>query len=540
MIEKIKSFAQAKPLFFIIIVAAMLRLLAAIFSQGYGMHDDHFLVIEAPYSWTEGKDYANWMPWSQTGDPIPSGHSLFYPGVNYFLFMAMKTLGIADPKVKMLIIRILLALFSLITVFYGYKIVEKLTNKKLAFQAGIILATIWFMPFFSVRNLVEVITIPFFIYGFWLLIKDDKLRPNLFIFLLAGLITGIGISIRFQSVILVAGAGLALLLTKRIVPAIIYGVGALISLVALQGGIDYLVWGKPFNEFFEYVRYNIIAKDAYGTDNFWMYFELVLGLLIPPVSIFLFCGFFKVWKKHLILFLPAFLFFAFHTVFSNRQERFIFPILPFFIILGVIGWDEIKNSSKYFQNHPKLVSGSFKFFWIINLILIVPVTLSSTKKSRVDAMYYFYDKKDDISSILIDDIGRHKTQMLPVFYSGKTTYTITLPNDAANDSNQYKAANPYSYIIPAESMNVFNKVDFIDLPQYVIFVEDIDLDKRITHMKAYFPDLQFVYEVPPSILDKIMKKLNPANKNETFYIYKTGIPKGTKKDIKVIDYEAKS
>lgn len=537
MLEKLKSFAKSKPLLFVMILATLIRLLSAIFSQGYGMHDDHFLVIEAPYSWTEGKDYANWMPWSQKGTAIPSGHSLFYPGINYFLFLAMKSLGIADPKTKMLIIRIILALFSLITVFYGYKIVEKLTDKKLAFQAGLLLALIWFMPFFSVRNLVEVITIPFIIYSFWLLIKNEDDKPKLISFLLAGIIMGIGISVRFQSVILVAGAGLALLIGRKILPAIIFGLGALISLVALQGGIDYFVWGKPFNEFFEYVRYNIVAKDAYGTDNFWMYFELILGLLIPPVSIFLFIGFFKVWKKHMVLFLPAFLFFAFHTVFSNRQERFIIPILPIIIILGVIGWHEIETRSKYFQNHPKLIRGSYIFFWTVNLLLLIPVSLSSSKMSRVEAMYYFFDKKEDISTLLFDDMGRHKTLMMPVFYSGKTLYEVTLRNDVSMDSSQYKWANPYSYIIPAESMNIFNKVSFLDLPQYVVFIEDIDLDKRIAHMKSYFPDLEFVYEVPPSLLDKVMKKLNPANKNETFYIYKTGIPKGVKKRIDVIDYE---
>lgn len=523
---------------FVMILAIVFRLFAAIFSQGYGMHDDHFLVIEAPYSWTEGKDYANWMPWSQSGNAIPSGHSLFYPVVNYFFFMAMQVLGIVDPKIKMLIIRFLLALFSLISVYYGYKIVEKLADKKLAMQAGTLLAVIWFMPFFSVRNLVEVIAIPFFVYGFWLLVKEDNPKPRLLIFLMAGIIMGIGISVRFQSVIIVAGAGLALLFVKKIVPAIIFGVGALISLIALQGGIDYFVWGKPFNEFFEYVRYNIVAKDAYGTDNIWMYLELILGLLIPPVSIFLFLGFFKVWKKHLLMFLPVFLFLAFHTFFSNRQERFIFPILPFFVILGVIGWNEIVTNLKYFINHPKLLSGSYIFFWVINILLLIPVTFASSKMSRVEAMYYFYDKQDDVSTILVDDIARHKTLMLPVFYTGKTIYTVTLRDDYSSDSSQYEWANPYSYILPAESMNIFNKVKFLDLPQYLIFVEDIELEQRVAHMKEYFPDLQFVYEVPPSILDKIMKKLNPANKNETFYIYKTGISQGIKKEIKVVDYKA--
>jgi hypothetical protein len=534
MIKKIKSFIQEKPLLFVMLLALFFRLLAAIFSQGYGMHDDHFLVIEAPYSWTEGKDYQNWMPWSQTGNPVPSGHSLLYPGINYLLIMVIKAAGIIDPKTIMLIIRFLLAIYSLITVYLGYKIVEKLSDKKSALQAGILLAIIWFMPFLSVRNLVEMIAIPLFVFGFWLLIKEEKPKPRLILYLLAGIITGIGISVRFQTIILVGGTGLALLALRKFVPAIIYGIGAVVALIALQGGVDYFVWGTPFREFFEYIRYNIVSKDAYGTDNFWMYFELILGLLIPPVSIFLFAGFFKVWKKYLVLFLPTFLFLAFHTIFSNRQERFILPILPFIIILGVMGWQEISSQSKFFLNRPKFIRGSYLFFWIINIIALLPITISSTKKSRIDTMYYFFDMKDQISSILIDDIGRHKSLMLPVFYTGKTIYTVSLSDDIPNDTSQYKEGNLYSYIIPAQSMDVYNILHFIDLPQYVIFVEDIDLEKRIEHMKGYFPNLRYAHEIPPSLLDKVMKKLNPANKNETFYIYKTGVPPGIRKKITVI------
>ncbi|MCC7051238.1 MAG: hypothetical protein IT239_05605, partial [Bacteroidia bacterium] len=79
MINKIKSFTNKRPLAFVLLVAFIPRFIAAIFSKGYGMHDDHFLVIEAAQSWVNGYDYNAWLPWTQ-GNQGPSGHSLFYVG----------------------------------------------------------------------------------------------------------------------------------------------------------------------------------------------------------------------------------------------------------------------------------------------------------------------------------------------------------------------------------------------------------------------------------------------------------------------------
>ena len=110
----------------ILVAAVFIRLIAAIFSQGYGMHDDHFLVIEASASWAHGYDYNHWLPWSPLSDGKPEGHSFTYVGLNYFYFVLMKAIGIVDPKVLMLINRLVHAAFSLLIVHFGFKITQKL------------------------------------------------------------------------------------------------------------------------------------------------------------------------------------------------------------------------------------------------------------------------------------------------------------------------------------------------------------------------------------------------------------------------------
>lgn len=512
------------PLRTILILAFAIRLLAAIFSQGYGMHDDHFLVIEAPWSWSEGADYNNWLPWNQGEDPKPTGHNLFYPGFNYLQFAVMKFLGIDNPKVKMFFIRLILGLFSLLTVLFGYKMTQKISGERDAKMVGLLLGLFWFMPFLSIRNLVESVAIPVLFAGIWLLYKtsaDGGSKKYNFNVFLAGLITATAIAIRYQAGLFLIGIGLVLLFQKKFRELIWFTLGATASFILIHGIMDSLIWGKPFTELGEYIRYNLEHKGNYGNaNNPTMYFQVILGMLIPPLSVFLFFGFFKVWKKLAIIFIPNFLFLAFHTYFPNKQERFILTIIPFVIMLGVIGWNEFMAQSKFWQKRQGLYKGSMVFFWIINTILLIPLSLASTKMSRVNAMAYFYGK-EDLKTILVDDTGRKKDIMLPVFYTGRTTDVITLIEDNPNDATSYDNIN--TYLLRANSMKIFEADNGIAQPQYILFVEDIDLEARIEHMKSYFPNLEYEADIEPSIIDKIMKKLNPVNKNEELFVYKTGL-----------------
>ena len=164
---------RGRPLQTILIIALITRLFAAVFSQGYGMHDDHFIAIEEPWSWTQNKDYDGWLPGTKGEASEPSIYSFFYPGINYLLFEGMDTIGIDNPKTKMFFIRLLLGLFSLLTVYYGYKITLLLSSKKNAEQVGLLLAIFWFMPFFGVRNLVEIIATPLLLAGTWIILKTN-------------------------------------------------------------------------------------------------------------------------------------------------------------------------------------------------------------------------------------------------------------------------------------------------------------------------------------------------------------------------------
>ncbi len=501
MNKRLADLWENNPIKLILLLAVIIRLISAIFSKGFGMHDDHFLVIEAAQSWVDGYDYNNWLPGSQT-NAVPSGHSFFYVGIHYLILWSLKFLGVFDPQVKMFIIRLLHGAFSLLTVWFGYKLTLKVSDQRTARITGLLLALYWFMPFLSVRNLVEVVCIPLLVYSTWLIVEHWYDKKSMGWFILSGFMIGLAFSVRFQTITFAFGLGLAILLKLRWKEALGFGFSFLFSAVLIQGGIDLFVWGKPFMELGEYVRYNMANATTYITGSWYNYILLILGALIPPVSIFLFFGFFREWKKHLIIFLPSFIFLLFHSMYPNKQERFIFPIIPFIIILGMIGWNDFLKKSTFFNRNKKFISGSWIFFWIVNLLLLLPVSTMYSKKARVESMTYL-SKYDGIKSIILEDSNENYTRMSPRFYLGQWIMEYDVTNE-----------KPVSQLPPY----VLN--DRENQPRFILFFETKRLPERVAEMKKYFPDIIYETTIKPGFLDKVLYWLNPLNANQTIIIYK--------------------
>ncbi|RLD63513.1 MAG: hypothetical protein DRJ01_03555 [Bacteroidetes bacterium] len=522
----IKKYWKEQPFIFIILIALVLRLVAVVFAQGYGMHDDHFLVIEASQSWVDGTDYNNWLPSSQRiinpdVEPTPEGHSFFYVGLHFLLFKFLEAIGIFSPIVKMYIVRLLHALFSLLIIIYSYKITEKLSNQKTAKQVGLLLAVLWFMPFLSVHNLVGVVCIPFLLIGTWIIVNSDTKKNVLLQYFIAGLVMGIGFSVRFQTSLFIGGVGLVLLFQKKWKEAIIFGIGSILSIIVIQGIVDYVIWGRPFAELTEYIKYNIAHKTDYGTNRWYMYFLVIMGIIIPPIGVFLFFGWFRTWKKYTILFLPSFIFFSFHTLFPNKQERFILTIIPFVIIAGFIGWNEFVDKSKFWNHNKKILKACFVFFWTVNFLVLPFVTTAYSKRSRVESMIYL-SKYKNINSLICEDTNRSGVTMLPMFYLGQWIHVYNIPKCENCDSLKLQSMNTVSrYVHEIYSPKYLSRLDKDNQPNFVLFFDDKNLEKRVENIKKYYPNLSFETIIQPGFVDRVMRKLNPSNVNQIIYIYKT-------------------
>lgn len=521
---------QTHPLRLLLVTALFVRLLAVFFAPGYMMHDDHFLTIEPSASWADGKNFNNWLPGLGNTNEHPEPISFFYLGFLYVFFSVFQFFGIENPEAQMLLLRSIHAIYSLLTIYFAYKITERLSNERSAKTVGLLLAFIAIMPNFSVRNLVEFVCMPPLLAGMWLLLrsaplKEFRLGPlqlsgttnsigeqtHWMKFLLAAFIMGLAVGIRFQTGLFVAVIGAVLLFQHSFKSAFLFGLVSFTAFFLTQID-DVMLWGgQPFQHLQGYFAYN--KKNALNYPGSPLAYLSFIGIFIlPPVSIFLTIGFFRHWKKIAIIVLPTLAFLLFHILYPNKQERFILPILPFFVIAGVIGWNELISNRKLGKWH----GTSWKVFWVMNVIAMIVLCFTYSKRSRVEAMSYLYDR-GDCNNFILEFTHSPTGAMMPQFYSNRwTTYYY------------FKAGDPVEGI-----MRNFDHEDRITaaaimpraLPNYILFYDDEQLQERVARMQRYYPQLSFCSTIESGWFDEMLHALNPKNTLEKIHIYTIGEPK---------------
>lgn len=502
--NRVSMLWEHHPFGVILFLAILSRLLAVFFSRGFGWFDDHFLIIEASQSWVDGYDYNRWLPTTE-GNNGPTGHNMFYTGLHYLLFRFLDYLNIAGPQGKMFVVRLLHAALSLLIVGFGYRISKLLSGAQAAKTAGLLLAVLWLFPFLSVRNLVEYTCIPFLLWGTLLLLQKGR-RSEIMVGLLAGLVLGLAFAMRFQSLIYIGGIGLALLIQGRWKAGVATGLGVIITAFICLGTIDIYLWGFPFAELSEYIRYNMHSYGEYISGPWYQYVLVILGILVPPLSLFLFFGTFysglKHWKKSLLIFLPLIIFLLFHSYFPNKQERFILPLIPFLIILGQDGWNRFVTHSGFWTKHRGLLKASMSFFWVLNLALLLVISTTYSKRSRVESMTYL-SRYENIKRILVENTNQYNVNLLPMYYLG-----------------QWVKINEVSKRIQANDINAGILKYRKNHPDFFIFEGSKDIQERVDALKQVFPDMTYETTISPGFIDKVLFWLNPINENQNAYIYR--------------------
>jgi hypothetical protein len=483
-------------------VGIFFRLLSVIFARGWGMLDDHFLVIEAAQSWVDGYDYNAWLPWTE-GNTGPTGHHLVYPGLNYLIFLFFRWIGLDDPQSKMMVIRFLNAAWSMVTVYVGYKLAKRIGTRETARLTGLLLAILWFMPWMSVRNLVEILCIPFLMISVWIIIKREDNRSVFITWLLSGICLGMAFNLRMQTAFFALGLGVAALILKKVKETSYLTLGFLLTVLLLQGSIGLYIWGTPFAELQEYVRYNMTAARDYFVLPWYTYLLFLAGVLIPPVSLLIFWGYLYSWRRHLLIFLPVAFFLVFHSAFPNKQERFILSVVPLLLVLGIWGWNEFKGRSSFWTKRPKTLKGFWIFFWVINLMLLPAVSVVYSKRAPVESMTYL-SKYDTIRAIMVTD-GSNRPVLVPRFYLGQwpQVYDELLEGETTDSMMRRVAAEPDSL-----------------LPRFLLFTGESTLQDQVLSARKVFPGIVYETTVEPGFIDVVMHKLNPVNRSQRIFIYR--------------------
>jgi len=466
-------------------------LVAAVFSQGFLASDDHHVVINAADQIAGG-----------TGLPTMYARSALFPGVIGAIMAVTRGIGIHDPGVEMLIVRLLQAAYSLLAVYFVYKILERSVGRDGATLGGLLTAAFFAMPVTAVHQLEEsVCQVPLLAALWWWQRAEGEApqRPPLANgwAALSGVALGLALILRFPLVGLVAAFVMVALLRPRPVTlvtklAFLAGIG---WIVVLQGYSNSLINHEWWYSFVHrlgpmlHPQRMAVEAEGYPSSPPWHYVLTLLAALIPPVSVLLLAAAVKGGRHVPLVGIAALAFLVSHSLIANKQERFLLPILPLLFILIVAGlpWLAARVARAY--------RGMWLYFWIVNGAFLIVMTFSFAKKDRVAPLLYVY-RRHDATGVLVAQYNQ--TFTVPKYYLGRPAPALLVVT--RGDAVRPPAA-PINYVIL-----------YSDTPDTDQAVLAAALDKQLTLVKT----------IVPSLADRLAHAINPRhNKARTAAIYTT-------------------
>ncbi len=197
------------------------------------------------------------------------------------------------------------------------------------------------------------------------------------------------------------------------------------------------------------------------------------------------------------------LFLAIHSWFPNKQERFLLPIVPLAFVLGFTAWEAFRAGSAWWRARPGLWRGVMRFTWGLNTVLLVAITFTYSKRSRVEAMLALREGAP-VHGLVVDDTVEHEPPWMPMYYLGRWR------------------ASQLPYADPAEDLaGLIARLPADQRPDAVLFIGQEDLDARKARMTALLGPLRGVAVAKPGLVDRVVHWLNPVNRNETITVMRT-------------------
>ena len=480
------------PLFWILLLGAALRLLAAFFSRGFLAADDHHVLTVAADRMASGQ-----------GLPPDYMRSFLYPFVVSTIMTGARTIGITSPDGEMLLVRLAHAAYSLLGIVLVFRLLDRTVGRGEALMGGTLMAAFFPLPVTSVHQLEEAVCqVPLLAGCYWLLRAGDRERT---LALASGIATGLALVIRFQLLSFLLPL-LILVWYRRRRDVALWWTAGLLLVVVLQGASNEVVNGEWWYSFKRYYGTLVSAPDelvqesgGYPSGPVWRYALTVLGTFVPPFSFLAVAAMLVGGRRLPLVGVPALGFFVAHSLIANKQERFLLPILPLMLLLAAAGMPAIR---RWFV--ARRWSGVYRWLWgwfgAVNIVLVAVSVVSYGKKDRV-APLVAIQARHDATGVLIAQYSQ--TFSVPVYYLGRPRPIVVLlqPGEAPSEkaSKVRSAGRAINYV--------------------VLYSDSVASDSAALSNLLGFP-LRHLATIAPSLSDRLAHLTNPRhNKAKVALVY---------------------
>jgi GPI mannosyltransferase 3 len=327
-----------RPLLVWLLIGLVLRLGFSLVSDHIYYPDEVFQVLEPAHRLAFGYGI---IPWEYEEGVRHFGLPLFYGAV----LSGLNFVGIDDPTKYRSFLAMITAIFSLSLIWSVYQIGAKWFKSKEVAVLAAAATAIWYeLIYFSPRPFFEMIA-TYVIYGAWALTLVSNRAITL---VLAGAMLGYSILLRPQYLLFVVGLLIIELFSRRQIERRKTLLMGMVAGLLIGGVIDWLTLGSLFQSVQTYLVNNLARGSELladpvklGNEGRFFYISALLiasgGMVL--VSVVNYKKYWPLWGLILAVLLP-------HTLIDHKEYRFIFVLLPLWLMLSINSLIKITKSSR--------------------------------------------------------------------------------------------------------------------------------------------------------------------------------------------------
>lgn len=307
----------------ILLAAAIPRVFLAIGDQGIFWPDEIFQSLEQAHRAVFGYGF---IPWEfQQG-----ARSWLFPGVFVLLWKLVAGAGVHSSIGLVVVAKLFMVALALVGIYATIRIAQHLGGATGGALAGVLAAAFPASLIYGQRCMTEMASGPVLALAVWMWVRGGR-RPML----LAGLLAGAAVFLRYQNGLVTIGLLVALLVSVRRQEAVFFVAGTAGGFV---GGaiLDLITWGGPLHSLHAYLAYNWARSSAYGVSS-WSYYLETAWSSTGISSLVLAAGLLAAWRRSRALVVIVIAFVAAHSFVPHKEYRFLMPVVPVALALSGVG-----------------------------------------------------------------------------------------------------------------------------------------------------------------------------------------------------------
>jgi phosphatidylinositol glycan class B len=347
----------------ILVLALIVYMVTAFFSNGYYHADEHYQIIEFA-ELKLGTDAPADLAWEYHYKI----RTALQPSLCYVLFSFLKFCSITDPYLQTFILRSITGILAVLAIYYFIKSTTLLIKPHWRKVYYVLSYFVWFLPWLNVRYSSEAWSGLFFLLAIASLLRNKNTLISYFII---GALLAFSFIFRFQTAFLSFGLILWLILIKKedkknIVTLCFSGLAVIVICLF----VDAWFYGEFTISFINYF-YSNIYKDiasSFGISPWYYYLYYTFRFSFFPIGSTIIIAFaFIIFKFPKNIFVWCILpFLIIHSIIPHKELRFLFPLINFIPIILILAIQELFDSKNWMPKWFKIIS----VFIVTSLVFI--------------------------------------------------------------------------------------------------------------------------------------------------------------------------